>query len=488
MRRLATWTAAIALLCAAVTSALAEKRVALVIGNAHYLKVGTLTNTLNDAGDIAAKLEQMHFSVALLDDLGYDAMRRALREFGDKAAGADVALFYYAGHGMEVNRQNFLVPVDATLKTDRDVDFEAIPLDLVMTAVDEAKSLRLVLLDACRNNPFANTMKMTSDSRSIGRGLSRVEPATGTLVSFAAREGTTASDGDGRNSPYTSALLDNLDTPSLEINLLFRKVRDEVIAKTNGEQVPFTYGSLPSTQFFLAGRGPAAAPIKLPDNTASRTDNAASVAIETAFWTSIANSRNPQSYEAYLAKYPNGNFAVLARIRLQALKDAAEATDKAAQQALAEQAAQQAAADPAAVEQTASEQAAAKAARAKRVAEQQRLASLDATKARAIYESKRAGFGGWMSSAGHQADVEYHIKHHLFPVYVEGLSYGGNRLFRTLYKPLPKSVKYFNARHGLSPSQFADLDAQLNRQGYRRLFRQEFTDRYGTFVQATWVK
>ena len=487
MPKLVTWIAALALLCAAVTSALAEGRVALVIGNAHYLKVGMLTNTLNDAGDIAAKLERMDFSVTLYDDLGYDAMRRALREFGDKAAGADVALFYYAGHGMEVNRQNFLVPVDASLKTDRDVDFEAIPLDLVMTAVNQAKSLRLVLLDACRNNPFATTMKMTSTSRSIGRGLSRVEPTTGTLVSFAAREGTVASDGKGRNSPYATALLDNLDTPSLEINLLFRKVRDEVIANTNGEQVPFTYGSLPSTQFFLAGHAPAEVTIKAPDNTASKPDNATAVAIETTFWTSIANSTNPQSYEAYLAKYPHGNFAVLARLRLDALKASAEAAEKAAAEQAARQAAAEQAAQQAAAEQAAAD-AAARAEKAKRLAEQQRLASLDEQKAREIYNTRRPGFSGWLSSAQYQADFDRHAKRHLFPAYVEGISFGGNRLFRAIYKPLPKSVKYFNARHGISPSQFADLDAQLTREGYRRLFRQQFTDRYGTFVQAMWIK
>jgi uncharacterized caspase-like protein len=482
MRKVVVLLTAIVILWAGIAAALADRRVALVIGNSDYAKVNTLPNTLNDAGDVAAKLEKLNFSVTRLNDLGFDAMRRALRAFGDSAAGADIALFYFAGHGMEVNRQNYLVPVDATLGSDRDIEFETIPLDLVMAAVEQAKGLRLVLLDACRNNPFANAMKVTSASRSIGRGLSRVEPETGTLVSFAAREGTVAADGDGRNSPYTAALLANLGKPSLEVNLLFRKVRDDVIANTNGAQVPFTYGSLPATQFFLSVTGPAEVTIKTP-GTDPKPDNAVATAIETTFWTSIVASTNPADFKAYLAQYPQGSFAALARNRLQALKDAAEgaaAAEQAASQAAAELAARQAAAERAAAEEAARQ--------AATLAAAQQLANLETSKARQIYETPRPGYSGWMTGAQYQADFNAHAQRHLYPIYVEGVSLDGTRFFRVRYKPLPKSVRWFEARHGLSQAQYAERNAALAAQGYRQLFRQEFSASHDTFVQAMWIK
>jgi uncharacterized caspase-like protein len=186
----------------------AEERVALVIGNSAYEAVTKLENPANDTADLAATLKQLDFEVDHVTDLTFDGMRRALRRFSEKASRADVAMVFYAGHGIEVDRQNYLIPVDARLKRADDVDFEALPLDLVMGALNGAKKLKLVLLDACRNNPFAASMKPSNGAkRAIGRGLARVEPSVGTLVGFAAKEGTTASDGEGRNSPYTTALI-----------------------------------------------------------------------------------------------------------------------------------------------------------------------------------------------------------------------------------------------------------------------------------------
>ncbi len=162
-----------------------------------------------------------------------------MRDFRSCVAGADIAVIYYAGHRIEVDKQNYLIPTDATLASDGDVDYEAIPLDLVLRSVDSAKLLRLVIVDACRNNPFATNMTRAGASRSIGRGLARVEPSGNTFFAFAAKEGTTAADGEGRNSPVATALLQHIEEPGLEIGLLFRKVRDSVLEKTGGEQEPF---------------------------------------------------------------------------------------------------------------------------------------------------------------------------------------------------------------------------------------------------------
>jgi uncharacterized caspase-like protein len=177
-------------------------------------------------------------------------METALREFGHVAEGADWALIYYAGHGIEMAGVNYLIPTDARLETDRDVSFETVPLSHVMSAVEGARKLRLVLLDACRDNPFANQMRRTVASRSIGRGLAAVEPQTGSLVVYAAKDGETALDGNGSNSPFVMALVKELAVPGVEIRKLFDLVRDDVLEATNNQQQPFTYGSVPGRQDF----------------------------------------------------------------------------------------------------------------------------------------------------------------------------------------------------------------------------------------------
>lgn len=234
-----------------VSGAGAAERVALVIGNSDYDHVSRLPNPRNDSADIAHSLRRLGFEVAELGDLGFTAMRRALGEFRKQALNAEMAVVFYAGHGMEVSNRNYLIPTDAELATDGAISYEAIPLDLVTEAVSGASTLKLVMLDACRNNPFAAGMELTSPDRAIGRGLARVEPVAGTLVAFAAKEGTVASDGDGRNSPFTAALLKHLEEPGLEIQFLFRRVRDSVMLETRNRQQPFTYGSLPGREIFL---------------------------------------------------------------------------------------------------------------------------------------------------------------------------------------------------------------------------------------------
>jgi hypothetical protein len=302
------------------------KRVALVIGNSAYQNVTQLPNPRNDAADLAHGLQQVGFEVLLKNDLDFDGLRRALRDFSDRAVGAEMALVYFAGHGIEVAKQNYLIPVDARLKTDRDIQFEAVPLDFVLSAVEGAKNLRLVLLDACRNNPFAGSMKMTNASRSIGRGLSSIEPTAGTLVSYAAKEGTTADDGEGRNSPYTTALLANLTEPGLEVNFLFRKVRDHVLAATDGRQEPFTYGSLPGTRIYLKPPQQNAGTQNPPANPPV-TPQAPAKSLDREVWETIRDSKSPGVLKAFIDKFPDSIYASLAKAKLTEVQQAAVAKD-----------------------------------------------------------------------------------------------------------------------------------------------------------------
>jgi len=227
-------------------------RVALIIGNSGYKAVAALPNPRRDAESVAAALRDVGFRTVRLEvDLSREKFVEALRVFAREAEGSDWAVVYFAGHGIEMGGVNYLLPIDAKLETDRDAQFEAVPLDQVMSAVDGARKLRLVLLDACRDNPFSRQMRRTTASRSVGRGLARIEPEGGTLVVYAAKHGEVALDGDGGNSPFVAALVKNLPTPGVEINKLFRLVRDEVMAATGRRQEPFVYGSLPGDDFFF---------------------------------------------------------------------------------------------------------------------------------------------------------------------------------------------------------------------------------------------
>jgi tetratricopeptide (TPR) repeat protein len=241
---------------AAVAPANPGRRVALVVGNSAYKTVARLPNPRGDAELVATALRAVGFqSVRLENDLARDKLIDALRAFGREAEGADWAVVYFAGHGIEAGGVNYLVPVDARLETDRDLQYEAVALEQVLGSVEAARKLRLVILDACRDNPFARQMRRTVASRSIGRGLGRVEPEGGTLVAYSAKHGEVALDGEGTNSPFVMALVKRLPTPGMEINKLFRVVRDDVMAATERKQEPFVYGSLPGEDFFfVAGK------------------------------------------------------------------------------------------------------------------------------------------------------------------------------------------------------------------------------------------
>ena len=228
------------------------RRVALVIGNSAYRSVGLLSNPARDAELVGAALRRTGVEdVTVVHDLDRDGMIATLKAFAQKADAADWAVIYYAGHGIEVGGLNYLVPVDARLESDRDVPDEAISLERILSSIEGAHKLRLVVLDACRNNPFAQQMKRTSASRAIGRGLARVEPTGATLVVYAAKEGTTAADGDSGNSPFAVSFANRVVESGVEINKTFRFVRQDVLAATGNGQEPFVYGSLPPVDFFF---------------------------------------------------------------------------------------------------------------------------------------------------------------------------------------------------------------------------------------------
>jgi hypothetical protein len=306
-----------------VTDARADQRVALVIGNSAYQNVPKLPNPVNDARAVTALFKRAGFDVVeSRPDLGISNLKRALRDFTDLAAQADVAVVYYAGHGMEVDGNNYLVPVDAVLERDVDVEDETVSVDRVMKALEPVKRLRLVILDACRDNPFTRSMKRTMNSRSIGRGLAKVEVLTSdTLIAFAAKAGSTAMDGDGKNSPFTSALLKHLATPGLDVRLALGRVRDDVMKATSNRQEPFVYGSLGGSEVPLVppADSKVAAPAEPPH------DSLADMRRDYEFFERVGTK---DAWEEFLQIYPSGPYAVLARQQMAKLS-AAEKIDRA---------------------------------------------------------------------------------------------------------------------------------------------------------------
>lgn len=307
-----------------LSSAHADVRVALVIGNGEYAKVGALANPTRDASAMEALLRTAKFDVVEIKrDLGATAMRRALRDFSERVQGADIAVVFYAGHGIEVNGNNYLIPVDATLERDIDVEDETVPLERVMQVLDQAKRLRLVILDACRDNPFARSMKRTVSGRSIGRGLAKVEVlSSDTLVAFAARAGSTASDGEGGNSPYTTALVKHLTTPGLDLRLALGRVRDEVLKATSNRQEPFVYGSLGGSEIPLV-TGSAPSPGAMLPLPASPQPSQAEIG---QFCQAVASNPSLAVVQSLVETYRGTPMAACAQARLEELRKLAAAT------------------------------------------------------------------------------------------------------------------------------------------------------------------
>ncbi len=307
-------------LCLAGPAAFAQGRVALVLGNSAYAHGGRLANPPNDAAAVATSLRQVGFEVFTQGDLGKVQLEAALKSFTRAAAGADIAVVYYAGHGIEKGGTNYLIPVDATLAADSDIDFEAVPLDLVMHAVAGASRLKVVILDACRNNPFRDTMRRSSGTRGIGQGLAKPpDPEEGDmLVAYAAEAGSTAEDGTGGNSPFAAALARHLPDPDVDIRIMFGRIRDDVRTATQRRQEPAVYESLGGEQFFMKTAVPAGGAILTagPPAFAPAPD---ARALDLAFWQSVQASDDRAQLQAYLDQYPKGTFAAAARAKIAAL-------------------------------------------------------------------------------------------------------------------------------------------------------------------------
>jgi len=294
-------------------TARAEKRVALVIGNSAYRDVSALSNPKNDAEAMARTLGELGFDVTTAIDADLLGMSRAIRKFGKtlRAAGKDaVGLFYFAGHGVQSRGSNYLVPVGAAIENEADLELEAVSTSTILSQMDLAgNALNLVILDACRNNPFKSSF------RSSGRGLARLQAASGTLVAFAAAPGQVAADGTGANSPYTAALVKAIQQPGLSVEDVFKQVRISVERETGGKQTPWEESSLTGAFHFIKATEPAATTQRSNEPAAQPSDYDK----EALFWESIKGSRNPATFKAYLKKFPNGVFSGLAKVRLKEL-------------------------------------------------------------------------------------------------------------------------------------------------------------------------
>ena len=321
-----------AAVCGAVLAVLpaadasAQRRVALVIGNSSYQNVAPLANTRNDAVAIAELFRKANFEVVdARQDLGVVEFKRALREFMTIARGAETAVMYFAGHGIEVAGTNYLIPVDAKLATDYDAEDEAVSLDRIILALESARRLRLVILDACRDNPFARKMQRTVAVRAVNTGLGKVEVmSTDTLVAYAAKAGSVSYDGFGQHSPFTTALLKHIAEPGLDVRIALGRVRDEVLKITGSKQEPFVYGSLGGTTIALVP-GPEA---KKADAPAIPTEIEVRRAYELA-----AQVGTKEAWQSFINQYRTGFYAELARLQLEKLNAASASEAVAAREA-----------------------------------------------------------------------------------------------------------------------------------------------------------
>lgn len=287
-----------------------EQRVALVIGNSAY-ETAPLKNSVNDAQDIAQALRELSFEVIYRENLDQNSMKRAIRTFGEKIRQGGVGLFYFAGHGVQVKGENYLVPIGAKVESEEEVEYEGVNAGFILAQMESARnSTNIVILDACRNNPFARSF------RSESRGLAVMDAPSGTLIAYATAPGSVASDGNARNGIYTQELLRFMRTPNLGIEEVFKKVRISVRNLTQGRQTPWEASSLVGDFYFLKGSQPSDAATTQPVTSSESVDP---LVAETGYWESIKDSRNPDDFKLYLKKYPNGRYAVLATNRLNSL-------------------------------------------------------------------------------------------------------------------------------------------------------------------------
>jgi len=288
-----------------------EERLALVIGNAAY-RVSPLDNPVNDARLIGGLLEKAGFKVMRYENQDRNGMFKAMRDFGDRLTDRTIAVFYYAGHALQLRDHNYLVPIEAEIRNEDEIDMASVDVGFILARMASAHSrVNIVILDACRNNPYAGKTRPA-------RGLVQMDAPVGTLLAFATAPGKVSEDGpdtNSQNSLYTAQLAKNLLTPGQPVETLFKRVRDAVVRGTNGAQVPWENSSLLGEFAFVPGVTQVA--------KASPEDESAG---EVAFWSSIENSTRAEDFRAYLRQYPRGRFVAWAQTRLAALTPSAGAT------------------------------------------------------------------------------------------------------------------------------------------------------------------
>ncbi len=306
-------TVVLFLLALLPSAAQAEKRVALVIGNSAYKHAGELANPRNDATDMAAALKKMGFQVIEGFDLDKASLDRKIRDFAAALSGADVGLFFYAGHGLQVAGQNYIVPVDAELTTAASLDFEMVRLDLVHRTMEREAQTNILFLDACRNNPLARNLARALGTRSteVGRGLAPVESGSGTLISFSTQPGNVASDGSGRNSPFTGPLVKHITSSNDDLSAVLIAVRNDVMSETQRKQVPWEHSALTKRIYFNA-------PVQAKTTAAAAPTASLSEAGQT--WSVVKDSTNQSVLEAFVKQFGDTVYGALARARLEELR------------------------------------------------------------------------------------------------------------------------------------------------------------------------
>jgi uncharacterized caspase-like protein len=309
----------------------ADRRVAFVVGNGAYKNVQALPNPPIDAKSMAGVLRNAGFEVVEGTNLPRDKMTERLLEFGQKAQGADVALFFYAGHGIAIDGINYLLPVDADIKSEMDVKLgSAINIDVTLDQTMSDAKVKLVFLDACRDNPFTAKIKATATrSVNVQTGLAEMKSGEGTLIAFATGPGQTALDGqEGTHSPFTRALVANITAPGVEIQQAMTKVRAQVSEETNKSQLPWGHTNLIGSVYLNQAASPAANPAATQSNSAAVASTSGSSDVELEFWRSIRESNKPEELNAYLTTYPNGRFKSLALARIASLQDGPSTTTR----------------------------------------------------------------------------------------------------------------------------------------------------------------
>src|SRR6202165_5035799 len=328
-------TVALCLICMLFTAqaAKADRRVAFVVGNGAYKNVAQLPNPPVDAKAMAAVLRKVGFDVVEGTNLTRDKMTGKLLHFGKKAQGADVAVFFYAGHGIAISGTNYLLPIDADIKSEMDVKLgAAINIDLTLDQTMNDAKVKLVFLDACRDNPFAAKIKSNSATRSVSvqSGLAEMKSGEGTLIAFATGPGQTALDGkEGTNSPFTRALIAHIATPGVEIQQAMTEVRAQVNEETNKGQLPWGHTNLIGSVYLNPAPVPApAAPTSPASAPAAVASSSPGTDVELEFWRSVKESNKPEELNAYLTSYPNGQFKPLALARIAALENGPSTTTR----------------------------------------------------------------------------------------------------------------------------------------------------------------